>query len=302
MRKINYLNNKDILKEIHKSKISFCSYAKSEYSEYDIIIRDLSDIPKLLKGEEAAARIARADRLTKLAQDAASVDGKKVKADTVAVDPLTVRNSDIIFRLMTWNHIPEAPPALPKAPKNKKSKSLVIDNVFDVTNTEYDIPVIDIPSPTKYVKVNFQPFQHFKLNDNGNLVCIGKSHWQGDVESGHFSKDHGKITNTLALMYMKLCERYATRSNWRGYTYVDEMKSTALLQLSQIGLQFDESVSSNPFAYYTMALQNSFTRVLNIEKRNQNIRDDILEMNNLAPSFSRQNSGHHASDGAHYEE
>ena len=64
------------------------------------------------------------------------------------------------------------------------------------------------------------------------------------------------------------------RSNWRGYTYVDEMRSHALLQLSQIGLQFNELKSENPFAYYTAAVTNSFTRVLNLEKRNQNIRDD----------------------------
>jgi len=96
------------------------------------------------------------------------------------------------------------------------------------------------------------------------------------------------MTNKLAHMFMKLCERYATRSNWRGYTYNDEMRSQALLQLSQIGLQFDESKSQNPFAYYTAAITNSFTRVLNIEKRNQNIRDDILEMNDLTPSYTRQ--------------
>jgi hypothetical protein len=60
--------------------------------------------------------------------------------------------------------------------------------------------------------------------------------------------------------------------------------------LSQIGLQFDESKSANPFAYYTAAITNSFTRVLNIEKRNQNIRDDILELNDFNPSYTRQNS------------
>ena len=117
---------------------------------------------------------------------------------------------------------------------------------------------------------------------------MGKSHWQGDLVNGKFSKDHGAITKTLAHMFMKLCERYATRSNWRGYTYNDEMRSQALLQLSQIGLQFDESKSQNPFAYYTAAITNSFTRVLNIEKRSQNLRDDILEMNGLTPSYTRQ--------------
>jgi len=90
---------------------------------------------------------------------------------------------------------------------------------------------------------------------------------------------------------MKLCERYATRSNWRGYTYNEEMRGQALLQLSQIGLQFDESKSQNPFAYYTAAITNSFTRILNLEKKSQNIRDDILEINGLSPSWTRQNAG-----------
>jgi len=90
------------------------------------------------------------------------------------------------------------------------------------------------------------------------------------------------------MMFMKLCERYATRANWRGYTYNDEMQSQALMQLSQIGLQFDESKSENPFAYYTAAITNSFTRILNIEKKNQNIRDDILEQHHMMPSSTRQ--------------
>ena len=66
------------------------------------------------------------------------------------------------------------------------------------------------------------------------------------------------------------------------------MRGQALLQLSQIGLQFDESKSQNPFAYYTAAITNSFTRVLNVEKRNQNIRDDMLQEAGAMPSFTRQ--------------
>ena len=89
-------------------------------------------------------------------------------------------------------------------------------------------------------------------------------------------------------MFLKLVERYSHRANWRGYTYVDEMRGQALVQLSQIGLQFDESKSDNPFAYYTAVVNNSFTRVLNIEKKNQNIRDDILIEQGHLPSFSRQ--------------
>ena len=87
---------------------------------------------------------------------------------------------------------------------------------------------------------------------------------------------------------MKLIERYAQRSNWRYYTYNDEMQGTALLNMSQMCLKFDESKSQNPFAYYTAVITNSFTRVLNTEKKGQKVRDDILEANGLNPSYTRQ--------------
>jgi hypothetical protein len=166
--------------------------------------------------------------------------------------------------------------------------ALDIEDDEDPLLTEYDE---EDKTHNKYVKVNFPPFQHWKINAEGEPECVGKSHWKGDIATGKFSREHGAMTNKLAHMFMKLCERYATRSNWRGYTYNDEMRSQALLQLSQIGLQFDESKSQNPFAYYTAAITNSFTRVLNIEKRNQNLRDDILEQNGLTPSYTRQGMG-----------
>lgn len=191
-----------------------------------------------------AGRLARADRLTKLAQDAQSVDGKKVKAELVAVDPTTIKDDEIIFRVMTWEHIPIAPATTPKIVKGKKSKVVVIDEDAEALLTEYDeaLPEVVPPTPAiKYVKVNFPPFQHFRLvadPSNKDAViaeCIGKSHWAGDLKTGEFSKDHGKITNKLALMYMKLCERYATRSNWRGYCVDSETE--ALTQRGWLGIK-----------------------------------------------------------------
>ena len=136
-------------------------------------------------------------------------------------------------------------------------------------------------------RCNYPPFKHVRLK-KGEWSEVLRSHWEGGLGNGHFSIAHGTITPKLAKMFMMLCQRYSMRSNWRGYTYVDEMRSQALLQLSQIGLQFDESKSQNPFAYYTAAITNSFTRVLNLEKRNQNIRDDLLIEAGQNPSWTRQ--------------
>jgi hypothetical protein len=284
--KHNYLNNKDILKEIHKSKNTYCSYTNPEFGDYDIILPDLK---KLNKTNILEGRKNRAERLAKLAHEAATADGTKRKLDEFEVPLDTVLQTDVIFRVMTWEHVP-----LDDSKKGKKVAAWVDE---DEIVSEYDEP--EEAKTTKYTKCNFPPFQHFKLNEAGEPVCIGKSHWKGDLETGEYSKDHGAMTRKLAHMFMKLCERYATRSNWRGYTYNDEMRSQALLQLSQIGLQFDESKSQNPFAYYTAAITNSFTRVLNIEKRNQNLRDDILEMNNLNPSYTRQGMGFSGGGGGY---
>jgi hypothetical protein len=284
-RKVNYLNNKDILKEIAKSKLTYCSFISKEVTIYDAIVLGVSAINKKTIAE---AKATRATRLAKDAQEAELLLGNKRKLDEFAIPVEDIPVTDLIFRVMTWEHIPIDEVKQKKS--DAKAQEAYDDDLFE---TEYDepAPVIKIKGAVKYVKLNFPPFFHYALTKDSTPFIVGKSHWKGDFNTGFFIKDHGNMTATLAHMFVKLCERYATRSNWRGYTYNDEMRSQALLQLSQIGLQFDESKSDNPFAYYTAAITNSFTRVLNIEKRNQNIRDDILEMNNYAPSYTRQNQG-----------
>ena len=279
--KVNYLNNKDILKEIHKSKTTYCTYTQKEYSDYDIIVTDLKQVNKknILQG-----RKNRAERLAKLAHEAAISDGTKRKLDEFEIKYTKIPAIDVVFRVMTWDHVPV------DDEKTRKAAEKLAEEEGPAV-TEYDDDGLEIPALAKYVKCNFPPFQHFMVTDDSVPYCVGKSHWKGDLETGEWCREHGNMTNKLAHMFMKLCERYATRSNWRGYTYNDEMRSQALLQLSQIGLQFDENKSQNPFAYYTAAITNSFTRVLNIEKRNQNLRDDILEINGLTPSYTRQGMG-----------
>ena len=272
--KTNYLNNRDILKQIHLSKNTYCSYRDPVTDhQYDIILPTLE---KINQRTVAEARRNRADR---------------IKRETgVVLDPKKIPNTDLVFRITCWEHIPMAPKKIPKTATKKKKIEDILElelEADDPLAELLDVPVLD----EKHVRLNFPPFYHYRIDDDKKPFLVGKSHWKGTLEHGEFSKDHGQTTRTLATMYMKLCERYATRSNWRGYTYNEEMRGQALLQLSQIGLQFDESKSQNPFAYYTAAITNSFTRILNLEKKNQNIRDDMLEQAGLNPSWTRQNAG-----------
>jgi hypothetical protein len=272
--RVNYLNNRDILKEIHHSKNTYCWYRDPvQDHQFDLILPSLDKINQRTVVE---ARKNRADRIKR--ETGEVIDQKKIP------------NTDLVFRITCWDHIPKAPKKITKAEAKRKK----LEDIFELDDVAedpladiVDVPVLDL----NHVRVNFPPFEQYRLDEEKKPYLVGRSHWKGDLETGEFSKDHGNMTRKLAMMFMKLCERYATRSNWRGYTYNEEMRGQALLQLSQIGLQFDESKSQNPFAYYTAAITNSFTRILNIEKKNQNIRDDILEMNGLNPSWTRQNSG-----------
>ena len=270
--RVNYLNNRDILKEIHFSKNTYCSFVDPATDhQFDMI---LPSVAKINQKTVAEARRNRADRI-------------KRETGTI-VDPKKIPNTDLVFRITTWEHVPKAPKKITKAAAKKAS----LEELFEIVDEPaVDDLVIEPVLDMAHMRVNFPPFWHYRIDENKQPFVVGKSHWRGDLETGEFCKEHGQMTKKLALMFMKLCERYATRSNWRGYTYNEEMRGQALLQLSQIGLQFDESKSQNPFAYYTAAITNSFTRILNIEKKMQNIRDDILEMNGLNPSWTRQNSG-----------
>lgn len=257
MRKRNYLSNHDLLEEIHKSKSTFCSWLSEEDQQFDSI---LPNIDKVNIRSVAQAKRNRADRLAKAAYKEAYERGDKVKQAEFAIDWKKIDKTEVVFRIMTYDHVP-------LQPGRKKTIKTVADS---------------------HVQLNFPPFQHWRYDDQGELICVGKSHWEGGLENGWFNKEHGTLTNKLVRQFMKLIQRYAQRSNWRYYTYNDEMQGTALLNMSQMCLKFDESKSQNPFAYYTAVITNSFTRVLNTEKKGQKIRDDILEANGLNPSYTRQ--------------
>jgi hypothetical protein len=289
-KKVNYLKNKDILVEIHKSKQSFNWLKDPKYSMYDLILDDVKLIGKKyvkhhieIVDEETGevthpwdeprtyiqdARENRAKRIQSLAYAAAvEIHNKanpndyknKPKQKEFYLDPKDIEKSDLVFRVNTFDHIP----LNAERKKNPKKEADHRD------------------------KVNFPPFKHYAYIDN-KLVEVSRSHWKGDLTEGSFCADHGELTSKLGMQFLMLVERYSRRSNWRGYTYVDEMRGQALLQLSQIALQFDESKSDNPFAYYTATITNSFRRVLNTEKRNQDIRDSILVDQGHLPSYGKQ--------------
>ncbi len=105
--KIKYLTNKDLLKEIHLSKNTYCSFTKPEFSDYDLIV---PSIEKINVRTIAEAKRNRADRLAKEAHAAAVLaGGKKLPAKDFEIDYKKISKQDVVFRIMTFEHVPLAP-------------------------------------------------------------------------------------------------------------------------------------------------------------------------------------------------
>lgn len=253
VRRTNYLNNKDLLIEIHKSKNTFCFYSDPIYSEYDIILDGVDDIfTDEIQEQTKINRIAKIK--TQMADEIFAQKGKRIRASNVTVDANLIDPSEFVYRISCDTHIPKV--------ENSKGKLVNI-------------------------KVNFPPFKHYIIVD-GKIIEVGRSQWKGDLKTGEFCVNHGRISEKLGHMYLMLVKRYGQRGNWRGYTYNDEMQGQALLQLSNFGLKFNEARSQNPFAYYTTVITNSFTRVLLSEKKGQSIKETIMTENGLMPTFNQQ--------------
>ena len=112
------------------------------------------------------------------------------------------------------------------------------------------------------------------------------------------SKEMGHMSDTLARMLMMLVRRYASKGNFSGYSYNDEMQSFALVSLTRTWASFDPAKSSNCFAYFTQCTHNSFIQYLAVEKKQQLIRDEMMIDGGLMPSYSYQldHASQHHSD------
>lgn len=254
---INYLSNAELLHELNLSKISYSSFLDEKYQDFSIIIDSEEDItPEIIQQakENKAIQLNRA-KLRKMVKENWSKEDIKKDIDNNSYKPEDISEDQLVYRIMTFEHVPD---------EYMTGKKNMMNNL------------------------RFPPFKHYAYID-GKFTEVGRSHWEGGLHNGKFNKDHGKATDNLARAVMKITENYSRKSNFARYTYLDEMKSTALMQLSVVLLQFNEQVSDNPFSYYTTCIHTNFIKVLKNEKRQREIKDEIMQAELGISSDSYQN-------------
>ena len=163
MKKVNYLNNRDLLSEIHKSKTSFCSFLDDEYSEYHLIVKDVDAINIRTV---AQAKRYKAKKLTQQDYERRKKLDPKTKLSECEIDYRKIDKDDVVFRVMTFDHVPDEP-------GRKKNPKTIADGK---------------------TKVNFPPFSiflgwelilHHSLNNQHQILvlhqlcCLIREHLSG---------------------------------------------------------------------------------------------------------------------------
>lgn len=73
-----------------------------------------------------------------------------------------------------------------------------------------------------------------------------------------------------------------------GNSYIEDMKSDALLTLCQNAFKYNEEKYDNPFGYYTQIIKYCFITFLEKEELMRDIKDSLWESIGMTPSYARQ--------------
>jgi DNA-directed RNA polymerase specialized sigma subunit len=88
---------------------------------------------------------------------------------------------------------------------------------------------------------------------------------------------NGLASERLGEIFLDLVDNYATKSNFSGYSYLDEMKSRATFFLLMYSKSFNPEKSDNAFAYCTQIVKNAFIQVIKKEKKHTETKKALVE-------------------------
>lgn len=217
--RVKYLTNREFLSAIHESKCTFCEFDDPKYHMYDLIVHDLNTV------SPAILQATREKKLEHMRAEERKLNKQKNFESELTLDQVPLE--EVVVRLMTFDHIP--------------------------LNTQAD-PAKIKTTADRHQKVNFPPFQHFVWENNA-WRCVGKSHWH----KGEFSITHGRMTNRLGAMFMKLADKYGTRGNWRGYCVTDQAQ--ALTQRGWLGM---DEITTEDLILSCREGQLTWSRILSV--------------------------------------
>ena len=86
-----------------------------------------------------------------------------------------------------------------------------------------------------------------------------------------------RVSNYIGECFLKIATHLSYRPNFINYMYREDMIGDGIENCIQYIHNFDPDKSKNPFAYFTQIVYYAYLRRIAKEKRQQSIREKILE-------------------------
>lgn len=296
-----FLKNANLLSEVHKSKLTYCCYEKEEYSNYDLICGSYDLItPNILSNffqknnkDYVIIRVMTDEHVISYCKN------NKINLQELKMTPfkhflIYKKDFENVFKKTENNllKINELNNEIIKLKNNIKLNNKSV-RCYQLNKTLQQ-PYKDLIKQDKD-KIALIILDIKRLSDEfSNEIMkyakeVLRSHWKGKtIESGEFCINQGHLTDNLVQMIIMLVDQYAKSGNWAGYTYIDDMKSSALVHLIDVALKFEESKSNNVFSYFTQIASNKFKATLNLEKMQGKIKSKLMQDVGYNPTYNEQ--------------
>lgn len=297
-----FLKNANLLEEVHKSKLTYCCYEKPEYGNYDLICEDYNLItPNILQEffmknpnkEYVIIRVMTNEHVLPYCKNG-KVNLQELKMSPFKHFLITKKSYEQVFESFgkDLNKIDELNNII------EIYKEKIKDNNRNIRlNQQTKDKQIPYKDNNKFCKEkinsSIQEIKNLSESFSKSIMITAKevlrSHWVGEtIDSGHFDISQGKLSDGLVYMIIMLVDQFAKSGNWSGYTYLDDMKGSALVHLCDVALKFEESKSNNVFSYLTQVASNKFTATLNAEKTQRRIKSKLMQEIGYNPTFNEQ--------------
>ncbi len=297
-----FLKNSNLLEEVHKSKLTYCCYENEEYGNYDIICDDYTLITPNILLHFFQKHPNKNHIIIRVMTDEHVIEhckNNKINLQELKMSPFKhflVKKEDFekVYEdygnnLSTIQELNRDIDDLKEEIKNH-NKNIRYYQLEKDKQEPFKESVLLCKSKIKeHIEKIKQLSESFSLELMKFSLEVLRSHWNGkSIEDGYFDVSQGKLTDGLVYMIIMLVDQYAKSGNWVGYTYLEDMKGSALVHLCDVALKFEESKSNNVFSYFTQIASNKFKATLNLEKIQSKIKSQMLQDVGYNATFNEQ--------------
>jgi len=148
-----------------------------------------------------------------------------------------------------------------------------------------------IPTP-----IRIAPRKKVNYVDNARMYADLKAHREVALKADKNGKERPRMSEYLGECFLKIAQHTATKSNFKSYTYKDDMISDGVENCLIYALNFDPSKSKNPFGYFTTVIHFAFIRRIMKEKKHTYIKYKMMEKAHIDGSLATGDTENMQSD------